>query len=154
METTNETEPELSLDSQLCFAIYSTANAFTRLYNKRLAKLGITFQQHLVLLVLWEKNGTSMKELGEGLRLPSPALGPLLRRMENDGLISRHRDNCDKRLILVWLTQKGEMLRGGASLVPGNMASQIGLSIPAMMDTKERVTAVRERLEIAEQTGF
>ena len=81
----------LLLGNQLCFAIYSTAHAFNRFYKPLLDRLGLTYPQYLVMLVLWEQDGMAVKEIGERLFLDSGTLTPLLKRLEAAGLVKRTR---------------------------------------------------------------
>src|SRR5689334_24984473 len=81
----------LLLSNQLCFAVYSTAHAFNRFYKPLLERLGLTYPQYLVMMVLWAEDGMAVKEIGERLFLDSGTLTPLLKRMEAAGLISRTR---------------------------------------------------------------
>src|SRR5689334_24429696 len=94
----------LSLGHQLCFAIYSTAHAFNRVYKPLLDRLGLTYPQYLVMLVLWERDGLSVKEIGERLFLDSGTLTPLLKRLEVAHLVKRTRSAEDERQVLVALT--------------------------------------------------
>src|SRR4051794_6339033 len=98
----------LSLDSQLCFSIYAAGHAFNRFYKPLLGPLGLTYPQYLVLLALWEEDALTLKTIGERLLLDSGTLTPLLRRMEEAGLVSRARDVEDERLVRVRLTPKGK----------------------------------------------
>src|SRR5579871_806591 len=96
----------LKLDDQLCFSIYAASHAFTRFYKPLLEPLGLTYPQYLVLLTLWENDRLPLKSIGERLGLDSGTLTPLLRRMEDSGLVSRARDRADERQVLVSLTAK------------------------------------------------
>lgn len=109
---TDQQAGSLALDSQICFAVYSAAHAFTRLYSVLLDAHGLTYTQYLVLLVLWEGDGLTVKELGARLRLDSGTLTPVLRRLENQGHVTRERDTADQRRVHVYLT------RGGRDLQP------------------------------------
>src|SRR5213080_1501934 len=100
----------LRLDNQLCFAVYSTAHAFNRVYKPLLDRLGLTYPQYLVMLVLWEEDGLPVKEFGERLFLDSGTLTPLLKRMETAGLVKRTRSTEDERQVIVALTAQGEAL--------------------------------------------
>src|SRR3954449_1909081 len=108
----------LMLSSQLCFAIYSTAHAFNRVYKPLLDKLGLTYPQYLVMLVLWERDGVPLKDIGERLFLDSGTLTPLLKRLEAAELIKRTRSTEDERQVLIALTAKGHALRERARAVP------------------------------------
>jgi hypothetical protein len=101
----------LRLDNQICFAVYSTAHAFNRVYKPLLDKLGLTYPQYLVMLVLWERDGVPVKDIGERLFLDSGTLTPLLKRLEAAELIKRTRSTEDERQVLIALTAKG---RGSA----------------------------------------
>src|SRR5213595_3505029 len=98
----------LRLDNQLCFAVYSTAHAFNRVYKPLLDSLGLTYPQYLVMLVLWERDGVPVKEIGDRLFLDSGTLTPLLKRLEAAGLIKRRRSKQDERQVLTALTAEGE----------------------------------------------
>ena len=78
----------LRLDNQICFAVYSTAHAFNRVYKPLLDKLGLTYPQYLVMLVLWERDGVPVKDIGERLLLDSGTLTPLLKRLEAADLVA------------------------------------------------------------------
>ncbi len=108
------------LDEQLCFAIYSAAHAFNRVYRPFLAELGLTYPQYLVMLVLWECDGQTVKGIGERLLLDSGTLTPLLKRLDSAGLVSRTRGREDERQVLVTLTEQGRALRrkAGRALNP------------------------------------
>ncbi len=114
------------LEEQLCFAVYQAGHAFTRAYRAVLADLGLTYPQYLVMLVLWECDGLSVKAVGERLSLDSGTLTPLLKRLEAAGLIRRERGRTDERQVLVYLTQQGEVLREKGSCVPAAMGRAIG----------------------------
>src|SRR5687768_18597507 len=99
------------LAEQLCFDLYAASRAVTTAYRPVLTELGITYPQYLVLIVLWEDDGCTVRDLGTRLRLDHGTLTPLLKRMEQMGLIERRRDNVDERFVVVSLASKGETLR-------------------------------------------
>jgi len=99
------------LDDQLCFALYSAAHRIQRLYRPLLEKLGLTYPQYLVLLVLWEDDELTVTEIGDRLWLNSATLTPLLKRMEVAGLIERRRSATDGRKVTVSLLTKGRSLK-------------------------------------------
>src|SRR5215475_2260611 len=94
----------LQLDEQLCFALYSASRAVIRAYAPLLQPLGLSYPQYLVLLVLWERDGASVKQLGERLALDSGTLTPLLQRLEHQGLVERRRGSDDERVVRIHLT--------------------------------------------------
>ncbi|NML11836.1 MarR family transcriptional regulator [Sphingobium sp. AR-3-1] len=113
----------LLLDRQVCFPLYAATNLLNRLYGPVLAKLGLTYPQYLVMLVLWEHQVQSVGELGARLYLDSGTLTPLLKRMEAAGFVTRARDPADERRVLVTLTAEGKVLRERALHVPETMAN-------------------------------
>ena len=115
MARKNAAEPLLMLGNQLCFAVYSTAHAFNRVYKPLLDRLRLTYPQYLVMLVLWEQDGLAVKEVGERLFLDSGTLTPLLKRLEAAHLVKRTRGSEDERQVLIALTPQGRAggRRGG-----------------------------------------
>jgi len=93
----------LKLDRQLCFALYSASLAMTKMYKPLLDPLNLTYPQYLAMLVLWERDGLTVSELGQRLQLDSGTLTPLLKRLEANGLIQRQRDNADERSVMLHL---------------------------------------------------
>ena len=109
--TGTQAEDSLRLDDQLCFALYATSHAVTKLYRPLLARVGLTYPQYLVLLVLWEGDRRTVSELGDRLHLDSGTLTPLLKRLEAAGLVLRTRRSSDEREVEVTLTAEGRDLR-------------------------------------------
>src|SRR5258706_14004883 len=101
----------LKLDHQLCFALYSSSLAMTKLYKPLLDPLGLTYPQYLAMLVLWEGDGITVSELGQRLLLDSGTLTPLLKRLEASGLIDRQPDSAAERRVLLPLTPAGRPLK-------------------------------------------
>ena len=98
---------QLKLENQICFPLYAASRLVTREYQPHLDKLGITYPQYLVLMVLWENNGLTVNDISEKLILNTNTLTPLLKRMEKQQLLSRRRDVADERKVLISLTEKG-----------------------------------------------
>jgi DNA-binding MarR family transcriptional regulator len=136
----------LLLDNQLCFALYSTSLAMTKLYKPLLDELGLTYPQYLAMLVLWEKDGLSVSELGERLFLDSGTLTPLLKRLESAGLVARLRDVQDERRVHISLTAAGRKLKSRAARIPGCILSASQCSIPELVALTQQVQALRQRL--------
>lgn len=116
----------LELEEQLCFAVYSATHAFNRVYRPLLGALGLTYPQYLVMLVLWQGDGQTVKAIGERLLLDSGTLTPLLKRLQGMGLIERVRSAEDERQVLVHLTGAGRDLRRKALHVPEAMGCALG----------------------------
>lgn len=117
----------LLLKNQLCFPLYAAARKIVRVYTPILDKLSLTYTQYITLLVLWEADGLSVKELGNRLYLDSGTLTPLLKKLEAQGLCTRARDQIDERNVSIYLTDKGRDLKEAARAVPGQVASCIAL---------------------------
>ncbi|WP_018132730.1 MarR family winged helix-turn-helix transcriptional regulator [Effusibacillus pohliae] len=135
-------ERSLLLENQLCFTIYACSREITKLYRPLLEKLGLTYPQYLVLLVLWERDGITVKELGERLYLDSGTLTPLLKRMESSGLVARERSHEDERKVRIRLTGRGKALQEAAREVPYELLCRSGLTA----DELQRLLAEFQRL--------
>lgn len=140
-------EDWLLLDRQLCFALYSTSLAMTKLYKPLLGELGLTYPQYLVMLVLWENDKLTVSELGERLALDSGTLTPLLKRLESAGLVGRARDVEDERRVVVSLTEAGRRLRASATAIPEKMLCATQCSIEEIQTLTKRLHALRASLE-------
>ena len=136
----------LQLDNQLCFALYSTSLAMTKLYKPLLDELGLTYPQYLAMLVLWEKDGLMVSELGERLCLDSGTLTPLLKRLEASGLVSRLRDMADERRVHITLSPAGRKLKALAAKIPGCILTASQCSIPELITLTQQVQTLRDRL--------
>ncbi len=138
--------PELLLDNQICFAVYSAAHAFAQAYKPHLDPMGLTYPQYLVMLLLWEQDGRSVNELGQPLHLDSGTLTPLLKRMEKAGLVTRKRDTKDERIMRIHLTDHGRALRERARAIPPAMLCASGLELEGLMALREEVKALNRNL--------
>ena len=136
----------LRLDNQICFAVYSTAHAFNRFYKPLLDRLGLTYPQYLVMLVLWEQDGVAVKEIGERLYLDSGTLTQLLKRMEAAGLVKPTRSTEDERQVLIALTPQGQALREKARTVPRSILAASACSLTELSMMKNEIVALRDRL--------
>lgn len=142
-------ESALLLCNQLCFAVYSTAHAFNRLYKAHLDAIGLTYPQYLVMLTLWESDDLTVKELGDRLRLDSGTLTPLLKRMETAGLLHRARDPQDERQVRISLSEQGAELRAQASAIPQAITAASGCSPQELARLKAALLEVRDNLDAA-----
>ncbi len=140
--------PPLShLDDLLCFLIYSTGFAFTRAYRKPLERLGLTYPQYLVMVVLWADEALTVGQIGERMRLDSGTLTPLVKRLEALGMVSRTRSLEDERRVIVALTGKGRDLRASADDVMACMTQAVGLDASKVSSLVEQMRGLRDRLE-------
>ena len=136
----------LALDNQFCFALYSASLATTKTYKPYLDRLGITYPQYLVMLVLWEQDDVLVKSIGERLFLDSGTLTPLLKRLETSGLIARTRDEADERQVRITLTREGRLLKKKALEIPRQMLCAIGQSQAAIGNLKAQLSVIRDDL--------
>jgi len=140
------------LEDQLCFALYNASRAVTRAYAPLLEPLGLTYPQYLVLLVLWERDGLPVKEVGERLALDSGTLTPLCKRLEQQGLVERRRGEDDERIVRIHLTPEGRVLRGKARKIPTELACRAGYdlggdrSLRELSRLRDELTALARRL--------
>ena len=141
--------PPLKLENQICFAVYSTAHAFNRIYKPLLDQLGLTYPQYLVMLVLWERDDVPVKFIGERLFLDSGTLTPLLKRLEAAGLINRTRSIEDERQMLIALTAQGQALCEKAKAVPQGILAASACTVGEMTAMKNELVALRDRLNAA-----
>ncbi|GHB37883.1 MarR family transcriptional regulator [Streptomyces viridiviolaceus] len=138
-------EGTLLLDDQLCFALYAAQRAVTAAYRPLLDDLGLTYPQYLVLLVLWERGETTVKDLAAALRLDYGTVSPLLKRLEAAGLLRRERSVRDERSVLVAVTGRGEELRERAARVPGALLSATGLDEGEVARLREELWRLAQR---------
>jgi DNA-binding MarR family transcriptional regulator len=136
----------LQLDRQLCFALYASSLAMTKLYKPLLTPLGLTYPQYLVLLVLWQHGTQTVSALGEALSLDSGTLTPLLKRMEQAGWLARERDRRDERRVLVALTAAGQALKAQASAIPSTLACATACSLEELQTLTQRLHQLRQQL--------
>lgn len=118
----------LKLENQLCFPLYAAAKEIVRRYHPFLEPLGLTYTQYITMMVLWEHEKISSKEMGRLLYLDSGTLTPLLKKLEEKGLIKRRRDAADERNLIVTITEKGRQLKAEAVSIPSRIGSCINLA--------------------------
>lgn len=135
-EATTEGANPLSLERQVCFALAVASRSVIGLYRPVLEPLGLTHPQYLVMLALWEKSPRSVSELGDALSLESATLSPLLKRLEQAGLVHRQRSAHDERTLEVTLTPHGLALRDKALEVPGKIVERLGLPLEQLEQAK------------------
>jgi len=133
------TEELLKLSNQLCFPFYAVSRLITRAYSPMLEKLGITYPQYLALLVLWEEDGLTVKQIAKQLLLNTNTLTPLLKRMENQELILRKRSMEDERKVFIHLTEKGREMKKEALQIPANLIEDMDYPLDQLMDLKKQI---------------
>jgi MarR family transcriptional regulator, organic hydroperoxide resistance regulator len=129
----------LKLENQLCFSIYAASRAITKVYRPFLDKLGITYPQYLVMLVLWECSTITLRDLGNKLFLDSGTLTPLLKRLERMELIKRERSREDERILCVSITEKGLSMKQEAIKIPECILGSMSADITYLANLKNEV---------------
>lgn len=136
---------KLKLENQLCFPLYAASRLITREYQPYLDKLGITYPQYLVLLVLWESDGQPIKTISKKLILNTNTITPLLKRMEKQNLIVRKRLKTDERIVMIHLTEAGEKLKIKAAPIPEQLYSKLldnHLDVGDLIKLRENLDAI------------
>lgn len=144
----SDNENVLKLDNQLCFPLYACAKEIVRRYKPYLDKIDLTYTQYITMMALWEEKKMTVKELGKRLFLDSGTLTPLLKRLEQKGLVKRERDSEDERVLIVSITEAGEALKEQAVLVPHKMTQCVKLD---MDDAKELYRILHKMLGTFEE---
>ncbi|MGF3105276.1 MarR family winged helix-turn-helix transcriptional regulator [Rossellomorea sp. DUT-2] len=139
-------DPLLLLENQICFKIYTAEREITKLYRGLLEEIGVTYPQYLTLLVLWEDGTVSVKELGRKLFLDSGTLTPMLKRMESNGFVERHRSVEDERSVVISLTNKGEAMKEKAACVPTRLLEQLEMDGEELERLDQTLTTILGRL--------
>lgn len=136
----------IKIENMLCFALYASTRAAMDVYRPLLDELDLTYPQYLVMIVLWERETCSVKELGSMLQLDSGTLSPLLKRLESAGFIKRQRRVSDERVVDISLTDEGRELRARAADVPEKVSCRYGLEFDEYVDLLGRLKKLTERL--------
>lgn len=136
----------LSLDDQLCFALYGASMAMTRVYKPMLDRIGITYPQYLVLHALWEEDGRTIGQLADRLALESSTITPLVKRLEAAGIVKRTRDPKDERHVHVLLAPPGEALKADAECLAETIFARTGLSMEDMRALNRQVQTLQRAL--------
>lgn len=145
-----EIAAEIKLDVLLCFSAYSLSHAFSRFYRPMLDKLGLTYPQFVVMMVLWEHGKITMKALSDLVMLESNTLTPLLKKLEAAGLVKRTRNKDDERVLDVEITEAGLKLKADGQIAAVELAMASGEDLDGVMEMQQRMAkmrdAVREKL--------
>ena len=118
----------LKLENQICFPLYTASRLLVQAYTPLLKELGVTYPQYLVLLVLWEDQEVTVGQITNRLLLETSTITPLLKRMEQMGLVERKRSVSDERKVLIQLTEKGEALKQNACTIPETLRANAAFS--------------------------
>jgi len=147
MMSAPETPPDLlRLDRQLCFPLYASSRLLTRLYQPLLDPLGLTYPQYIVLMILWEDAPCTVSHIGARALLASNTLTPLLKRMEQQGLVLRTRDKDDERVVNIALSEAGLALHQQCACIPLQLFEQLGYPIAEAVQLKQQLDDLLRRL--------
>lgn len=142
--------PQLELGNQLCFALYRASRAAVRAYGPVLGDLGITYPQYLVLLVLWEADEPmSVGAIGQRLHLDSGTLTPLLKRLQEQGIVTRERDPHDERRVLVAPTVAGQAMRSRAATIPSEVFQRYDIAASVALELIGEIHKIADAIESA-----
>lgn len=114
-------------DEMVCFSLYSAARATTQAYRALLAPWGLTYPQYVVLAILWNEGEQTIGSLGEMMQLDSGTLSPLVRRLEQNGYVTKARSTSDERVVTVQLTDEGQALRAEVAPIRARIAEIAGI---------------------------
>ena len=142
--------PNLLLDNQLCFALYSATNAVTRYYRFYFKELGITYSQYLVLISLWEGNCKNASDIGKILKLDLPTITPILQKLDAMGFINKNRSKDDERVVAIELTKKGIDLEEEVAAIQDKVACKTHLSVKEFNALKDILNDLTDAMEINE----
>ncbi len=139
-EKIQKTEIEaLSLDNQLCFALYVCSKEIIRRYKPLLDPLGLTYTGYITLMALWEKDNVAVKDLGERLSLDSGTLTPLLKKLEEQGFVNRKHEAGNDRTVFITLTPAGRKMKSKCEQLPQKMACACSLDAKSARDMMEKL---------------
>jgi DNA-binding MarR family transcriptional regulator len=137
---------QLRLSNQLCFPLYALSRKVTSHYLPLLDKIGLTYPQYLVMLVLWETDAISVKELGQKLMLDSGTLSPLLKKLEDRELLTRQRLREDERIVIISLTETGQELKARASVIPEQVKCSLDLSYQELDQLRTLASGILDKV--------
>ena len=141
-----QSQKALQLDQQLCFALYSTSLAMTKVYKPLLDKLGLTYPQYLIMLILWQNDGLALKDVGEQLQIDSGALTPVIKRMEAMGLLVRTRNPHNERTLEIRLSKAGWAMREQAVQVNRTVGLSCGMAEAEIHGLRQELVQLRAEL--------
>jgi transcriptional regulator, MarR family len=136
----------LKLENQLCFALYATSREVIKLYKPFLDAFGLTYTQYITLLVLWEKEAISFKDLGQALHLDSGTLTPLIKKLEAMKLVIKYRDPQDDRVVIVELTEDGRVLKDEMVDIPNQLFCRVGGEVEEYASLKSSLESLLKKL--------
>ena len=127
---------KIKLDNQLCFSLYAASREVIKTYKPLLDKYGLTYTQYIAMLVVWEYEKITVKEMGNKLHLDSGTLTPVLKKLLSMELINKYRDKNDDRVVIVEVTEKGRKMKEEIIEVPEKMYCKFGKNIENVVELK------------------
>ena len=127
---------KMKLDNQLCFSLYAASREVIKTYKPQLDKYGLTYTQYIAMLVVWEYEKITVKEMGQKLHLDSGTLTPVLKKLLSMELIDKYRDKDDDRVVIVEVTEKGRKMKEEIIEVPEKMYCKFGKNIEDVVELK------------------
>lgn len=149
MSKENELIEDLKLDNQICFRLYLASRLTTKLYKPLLDAIDLTYPQYLVMLVLWERDEVTVKNIGSKLHLNTNTLTPLLKRLETRGLINRVRSTVDERKVLIQLTEGGNELKYKSKDIPKNLIKELTKEEKYTMEDIQKMKDSLDKINLA-----
>lgn len=138
---------QLKLDNQICFPLYALSRKVIQLYKPLLDKYNLTYTQYITMLVLWEEDDISLKEVGEKLYLDSGTLSPVVKKLVKQGLVEKYRSQADERIVKLRLTAAGRELKEEAAKIPGKLFSQFDGDPETLINLKNSLDQVLRQFE-------
>jgi MarR family transcriptional regulator, organic hydroperoxide resistance regulator len=136
---------DLKLNNQLCFPLYVLSKEIINQYRPYLDELGITYPQYLVLMVLWEQDDLTVGQIGEKVYLDSGTLTPLLKRLEQKGIVTRNRCVNDERIVKISLTEEGMKMKDKACLIPKSMLNRLNIDEEELRVLKQIINKLNQK---------
>jgi len=138
---------QLKLENQICFPLYALSRKVIQLYKPLLDKYDLTYTQYITMLVLWEKENISLKELGKKLYLDSGTLSPVVKKLVKQGLVEKYRSQVDERIVKLKLSSAGREMKKDAVEIPGTLYSQFEGDPEILMELKKNLDQVLSQFE-------
>ena len=138
----------LKLENQICFPLYALSRKVIQLYKPLLDKYDLTYTQYITMLVLWEKENISLKELGEKLYLDSGTLSPVMKKLVKQELVEKYRSEADERIVKLKLTSAGREMKKDAVEIPGKLYSQFEGNPETLSELKKNLDQVLNQFKV------
>ena len=145
---------DLKLSNQLCFKIYSASKAMIRLYKPILQSLNLTYPQYLVMLILWEHERISFKDMSNNLKMKTGTLTPILNNLESQGCLCRVKDDKDDRRVYIHITSKGKLLKEEASKIPSEISCTVKFSTDEYLKYMEEFDGLLKKIDKIENYKY